>query len=235
MALLLALSSLTGVWSFPSLLPQSWTAAAWAQVAASLGTLGLSAWLGLVASVGALLLTLLWFEATPSAWDQRVMPLVLAPLVVPSLLLMVGFYTLALSARLDGTLAGLAWVHLISALPYVFVALAPAWRSFDVRYEHTALALGRSRAAFFWRIKLPLLAAPIAAALAVGFAVSVAQYLPTQFIGAGRHATVTTEAVTLASGGQRHTAAAFALLQALLPLIGFSVAAAVGRRQRRTS
>ena len=234
-ALLLAMSSLTGVWTFPSLLPQSWTEAAWTQVAASLGTLGLSAWLGVVASVGALALALLWFEATPPAWDQRVMPLVLAPLVVPSLLLMVGFYTLALSARLDGTLPGLAWVHLISALPYVFVALAPAWRSFDVRYEQTALALGRSRAAFFWRIKLPLLAAPMAAALAVGFAVSVAQYLPTQFIGAGRHATVTTEAVTLASGGQRHTAAAFALLQALLPLIGFGVAAAVGRRQRRTS
>jgi putative thiamine transport system permease protein len=43
---------------------------------------------------------------------------------------------------------------------------------------------------------------------------------------------VTTEAVTLASGGQRHTAAAFALLQALLPLIGFALAAAVGRKQR---
>jgi putative thiamine transport system permease protein len=32
----------------------------------------------------------------------------------------------------------------------------------------------------------------------VGFAVSVAQYLPTLFVGAGRFNTVTTEAVTLA-------------------------------------
>lgn len=117
-------------------------------------------------------------------------------------------------------------------LPYVFVALAPAWRSFDRRYEFTALALGRSRAAFWWRVKAPLLAAPLAAALAVGFAVSVAQYLPTQFIGAGRFASVTTEAVTLASGGQRHAAAAFAVLQALLPLLGFGAAAWVGRWQR---
>jgi putative thiamine transport system permease protein len=38
--------------------------------------------------------------------------------------------------------------------------------------------------------------------------------------------------VTLASGGQRHAAAAFALLQSLLPAIGFGLAAAVGRRQR---
>jgi len=232
-ALLLALSSATGVWTFPALLPQSWTAGAWQQVRASLSTIGLSAGLGAFATLAALVLVLLWFESTPASWDERVMPLVLAPLVVPSLLLMVGLYTLALPLRLDGSVTGLAWVHTLVALPYVFVALAPAWRHFDPRYEHTALALGRSRAAFWWRIKAPMLAAPMAAALAVGFAVSVAQYLPTQFIGAGRHATVTTEAVTLASGGQRHTAAAFALLQALLPAIGFALAAVVGQRQHR--
>jgi putative thiamine transport system permease protein len=231
---LLALSSFTGVWTFPSLAPQSWTDGAWQQVRASASTLGLSAALGVFAAAASLVLVLLWLEATPLHWDRRVMPLVLAPLVVPALMLMVGLYTLALPLRLDGSLPGLAWVHTLAALPYVFVALAPAWRSFDRRYEYTALALGRSRAAFWWRVKAPLLAAPMAAALAVGFAVSVAQYLPTQFIGAGRHATVTTEAVTLASGGQRHTAAAFALLQALLPAIAFALAAAVGQRQRTT-
>jgi putative thiamine transport system permease protein len=230
--LLLAASSATGVWTFPSLLPQSWTGSAWQQVQESLGTVGLSAALGVFATFAALALALLWFEVTPPSWDRRVVPLVFAPLIVPSLLLMVGLYTLALPLHLDGSVTGLAWVHTLVALPYVFVALAPAWRSFDARYEHTALALGRSRAAFWWRIKAPMLAAPIAAALAVGFAVSVAQYLPTQFIGAGRHATLTTEAVTLASGGQRHTAAAFALLQALLPAFGFALAAAVGVRQR---
>ncbi len=230
-ALLLA-SSWVGVWTFPALLPQLWATGAWQQVYESGGTLALSAGLGTVAAGVAMVLVLIWFEATPASWDRRATPLVLAPLVLPSLLLMTGLYALALPLRLDGTLAGLAWVHILVTLPYVFVALAPAWRSFDPRFESTALALGRSRAAFWWRIKAPLLGAPIAAALAIGFAVSVAQYLPTQFIGAGRHATITTEAVTLASGGQRHTAAAFAVLQALLPAIGFALAAWVGRWQR---
>jgi putative thiamine transport system permease protein len=234
-ALLIVASSFTGVWRFPALVPQSGSLAAWLQVRESFSTVVLSAGLGFVATFAALALVLVWFEATPARWDRRAMPLVLAPLVVPPILLLSGLYTLALRGGLDGTLAGLAWVHTLAALPYVFVALAPAWRSFDARYEQTALALGRSRAAFWWRVKAPLLAAPMAAALAVGFAVSVAQYLPTQFIGAGRHATVTTEAVTLASGGQRHTAAAFAVLQALLPAIGFALAAWVGRRQHRVA
>jgi putative thiamine transport system permease protein len=232
-ALLIALSSLAGVWTFPSLWPQSWTVGAWLQVADSARAVGLTAALGVFAALAALVLVLTWLEAAPTAWDERAMPVVLAPLVVPPLLTMVGLYALALPLRLDGTLVGLAWVHTLVALPYVFVALAPAWRAFDPRYQTTALALGRTRAAFWWQAKLPMLAAPVAAALAVGFAVSVAQYLPTQFLGAGRHGTVTTEAVTLAAGGQRHTAAAFAALQALLPAIGFGLAAAVGRSQRR--
>lgn len=231
-AALLLVSSFVGVWRFPSLTPQLWTWQAWQQVQDSSAALWLSATLAAGAALAALTLVLVWFETAPPAWDRRVMPLVLAPLVVPGLLLMFGVYALALRLRLDGTLTGLLWVHTLVTLPYVFVALAPAWRSFDRRYEWTALALGRSRLAFWWRIKLPLLAAPVAAALAVGFAVSVAQYLPTQFIGAGRHATVTTEAVTLASGGQRHAAAAFAVLQAALPVIGFGLAAWVGRRHR---
>jgi putative thiamine transport system permease protein len=75
-----------------------------------------------------------------------------------------------------------------------------------------------------------MLSGPLAGTLAVGFAVSVAQFLATQFLGAGRHATVTTEAVLLASGGQRTVAAAFAALQAALPLLAFGLAAWVSRR-----
>jgi putative thiamine transport system permease protein len=230
-AVLLALGvlSLAGVWSFPALWPPAPSIDAWGQVHDSAGTVGFTALLALLAAAGAVVLVVAWLEAVPARWDARSAPFVLAPLVLPQLLLMVGLYRGALALQLDGTVAGLLWVHVLVVLPYVYTALAPAWRSFDVRYEWTALALGRCRLAFWWRVKWPLLAAPLASALAIGFAVSVAQYLATQFIGAGRHATLTTEAVTLASGGQRNLAAAFALLQALLPLLGFALAQRLAR------
>lgn len=222
--LVLVALSVAGVWSFPALTPQLVSLDAWRSVAASASTVGFTAALAAAASAAALGLTMAWLEATPPHWDRRATPVVLAPLVLPGLLLMAGLYQGALHLRLDGSMAGLLWVHTLVVLPYSFITLQPAWRSFDARFEHTALALGRSRWVFWWRVKWPLLAAPLAAAAAVGFAVSVAQFLATQFLGAGRHATVTTEAVTLASGGQRTLAAAFALLQALLPLAGFALA-----------
>ena len=63
-------------------------------------------------------------------------------------------------------------------------------------------------------------------------AVSVAQYLPTLYVGEGRFSTVTTEAVTLASGGQRSLVAAYAWLQWLIPVLGFSLAAWLGKPRR---
>ena len=68
-----------------------------------------------------------------------------------------------------------------------------------------------------------MLRGPLLVAAAVGFAVSVAQYLPTVLIGAGRYATLTTEAVALASGGNRRIIGVFAIAQAALPLLGFVV------------
>lgn len=228
-AVSLAVLSVAGPWRFPLPLPPETSVLAWATVGSAAEVMGTSLLLATMGSAAALVLVVGWLEATPPSWDRTVAPWVLAPLVLPQLLWLVGLYRGALVLRLDGTLAGLAWAHVIVVLPYVYTALAPAWRSFDPRYEWTARALGRGRWAFRWRVKWPLLAAPIASALAIGFAVAVAQYLVTQFIGAGRHATLTTEAVTLASGGQRNVAAAWALLQALLPLAAFALARWVGR------
>jgi putative thiamine transport system permease protein len=223
--------SFAGAWPFPGLRPQRFSLQAWAPVAQAWGHVAFSAALAALAGASALVLAVAWLEATPAHWDRRALPLLMLPLVVPGLVLVVGLYRGALRLGLDGSVLGLWWVHALMAAPYAWIVLAPAWRSYDPRWEATALALGRGRLAFRWRVKWPMLRAPLAAAFGVGFAVSVAQYLPTLYLGAGRHATVTTEAVTLAAGGQRGPAAAFALLQALLPALGFAAAHALARRR----
>jgi putative thiamine transport system permease protein len=61
----------------------------------------------------------------------------------------------------------------------------------------------------------------------------LAQYLPTLILGAGRIATVTTEAVALSSGFDRRVTAIYALFQALLPLLFFTFAVIVNRYHTR--
>lgn len=228
----LALGSVFGVWTFPALWPASLSLAGWRAVLASASTIGTTVALAAASVATALAWAVLWLELAPRHWDARLRQLIYLPLVLPALLWVVGLHRLLLAWSLDGQWAGLWLAHTLAALPYVLIALSPSYLSVDSRLQAVSATLGRSRLVFLLRVKWPLLRAGLWSALAVGFAVSVAQYLPTLFIGAGRHATVTTEAVTLASGGQRSLLAAFAWLQWLLPAAVFAVAAWAGRPRR---
>jgi putative thiamine transport system permease protein len=234
LAVLLALitGSVSGVWPFPDFWPQSLSLAAWQSVAVSSAVLWSTLGLALASSLTALAWAIAWLEWAPERWRFLSRPLIYLPLLLPSVLWVVGMHRLALDWALDARWSGLWLAHSLAALPYVLIALGPAYLGFDPRLQQVAAAMGRPRGVFLWRVKWPLLKASLWAAAAVGFAVSAAQFLPTLFIGAGRFATVTTEAVTLASGAQRSLTAAYAWLQWLLPVLAFAVAARAGRPRR---
>ena len=230
--LALAVGSVSGVWPFPDVWPQTLTLQAWDSVAKSTRTLGTTALLGLCASLTALMWSVAWLECTPPKWDAGLRKLIYLPLLLPSVLWVIGLHRLALDWGMEARATGLWLAHSLAALPYVLIALSPAYMGFDARLGNVAASLGRSQWAFLLWVKWPLLKASLAAALAVGFAVSAAQFLPTLYVGAGRFATVTTEAVTLASGAQRSLTSAYAWLQWLLPALGFVLAAWVARPRR---
>ena len=230
--LALAVGSVSGVWTFPALLPQSLTLEAWRTVADSLSTVGTTLSLALAAAAAALVWSVLWLESAPAAWDRVLRQWVYLPLALPAVLWVIGVHGLTLRWGIDATWPGLWLAHSLACVPYVLIALSPAYLGFDPRLRHVAQSLGHAQVVFLWRIKWPLLRAALASGFAVGFAVSVAQYLPTVFIGAGRYSTVTTEAVALASGAQRSLGAAHAWLLWLLPALVFGAAAMLGRPRR---
>ena len=231
-ALALALGSVIGVWQFPDLWPQAWTGQAWQAVADSAALVGTTLGLGLSSASAALLWTVAWFECAPAHWQRRVQALLYLPLLLPAALWALGLHQLTLAWTLDASLGGLWLAHTLCALPYVVLRLEGPYGGFDGRLQSVAASLGRSRWAFVWQVKWPLLRAALCASFAVGFAVSVAQYLPTLYVGAGRFATVSTEAVALGSGGARSLLAAFAALLWLLPALVFALAAWLGRPRR---
>jgi putative thiamine transport system permease protein len=230
--LALALGSVAGVWAFPALLPQSWTFAAWEGVWGSFSSVWGSALLAAACASFALVWAVAWLECAPSSWDARLRPLLYVALVLPGVLWVLGLHHWALRFGLADTWLGVGMAHSVVVLPYVLIALSPAYQGFDPRYARSAASMGHSTSYFLLHVKWPMLKAALASAWAVGFAVSVAQYLPTVYLGGGRVATVTTEAVALAAGAQRSLTAAFAWLQWLLPVLAFALASWLGRPRR---
>ena len=232
----LALWSLARRWPYPEALPVTWTLDNWVRQAYGLWWAGSTTLLvGIAAAVVALALTLGCLENEQRrglTTTGRGLWLLYTPLLVPQLGFLFGAQILTVRLGFDGTWTALIWSHLLFVLPYVFLSLADSYRSLDPCFARAALCLGATPSRVFWRVKLPMLARPILFAVAVGFAVSVAQYLPTLFAGAGRFATLTTEAVALAGGADRRVLGVYAFLQALLPLIAFAAVLALTRRKR---
>jgi putative thiamine transport system permease protein len=228
----LAVGSVSGVWPFPQFIPSHFSFAAWMSVASSSKSVGMTVALAFLSAAICLAWAVAWLETAPPSWDSALRKLLYLPLLLPGVLWVVGLHRLALDLQLTGSFIGVLLVHVIAVLPYSLIALSPAYLGFDPRYAHISAALGKSRWQYLLRVKWPLLRQSLLATFAVGFAVSVAQFLPTLYVGEGQIVTVTTEAVTLSSGGQRSLVAAFAWLQWLLPAVIFALAAWLGRPRR---
>lgn len=228
---LLALWSVAGFWTFPDAFPRSIGLRTWERQVDALGRpLSITLITGLAAIAIAITLALACLERearTGRTGGNRALLLLYIPLLVPQASFVFGLQLFFLFAGIDATLAGLILVHLVFVLPYVFLSLSDPWRAWDPRYGHAALSMGASPARVFWRVRLPMLLRPVLVASAVGFAVSVSQYLPSLLIGAGRWPTITTEAVALASGGDRRVIGVYAFVQMILPFAGFALATAV--------
>ena len=230
--LALAVGSISGVWPFPRLLPSNLSWEAWQSVASSSASIGITLALALLSASIGLLWSVAWLEIAPPRWDAALRKLLYLPLLLPGVLWVVGLHRLALQLQLTGSFTGVLLAHVLAVLPYSLIALSPAYLGFDARYWHISATLGKSRWQYLLSVKWPLLRQSLLATFAVGFAVSVAQYLPTLYVGEGRYVTVTTEAVNLASGGQRSLVAAYAWLQWLLPAAMFAAAAWLGRPRK---
>lgn len=83
--------------------------------------------------------------------------------------------------KLDG--GGLG--YLLWVMPWMLFILQSAWQRIDSRLILIAQTLGWSRAKIFFYVKCPLMLRPTLIAFAVGFSVSIAQYMPTLWLGAG--------------------------------------------------
>ncbi|SEO00596.1 ABC transporter permease [Palleronia pelagia] len=224
----MALWSVAAGWRFPDALPEALTARSWMRHADGLGAaVGDTALVALVAVALAVALTVGCLEAE----FRRGRPigragiwLLYLPLIVPQTAFLPGLQTLLLRLGADRGALPVIAAHLVFVLPYVFLSLGDPWRAWDTRQATVGAALGASPGRVFLRVRLPMLLRPILVAAAVGAAVSVGQYLPTLLIGGGRVATLTTEAVALASGGDRRAIGVYALAQTGAALLPFALA-----------
>ena len=230
----LVIWSVTWRWPWPQALPGSLSIAAWQQSANALTQpLGHSLILAAATTAIALALAIAWLETERRRGATALAAILYLPLLLPQIGFLPGLQFGFLQVGLGPGLLAVGWAQLLFVFPYVLLVLVGPWRGFDAQITRQAASLGAGPLRRLLRVKLPVLLAPVLAAGAIGVAVSIAQYLPTLIMGGGRINTLTTEAVSLASGADRRITAVYAMLQMLIPVTAYGIAIITPMRRAR--
>lgn len=220
--------SLAGFWRFPDALPSTFMLRHWLRgLPAVADAMWQAVMIAGLSTAVAVVLTLLMLEAYSQRQRQlsNMASVVLyLPMIVPAVAFLFGIVWLQEQLGIQAGFWPVVCVHILFVLPYVYLSLVASYRTLDPRWAFVAKSLGASPWRVFLHVRVPLLTVPIFTAAAVGLAVSLGQYLPTLLVGGGRVNTITLEAVSIATGGERRLMAVYALTQMLLPMLGFLLA-----------
>ena len=198
-------------WFYPSLWPQGWQWSRWLTEWPYIAPLLYNTWI-----LAALSATLAWLSAIAllEVQAQRQQHTLnggwLTMLMIPQLVLVLGWQQ---TIGPDNGFIGLLWSHTVFCFPYAYLTLHGAYRAYPRRWLWQARSLGYGPWAAWFKVLVPMLQRPLALAWAMAFSISVAQYLPTQWLAPMTHPTLTTEAVSIASGGDWRLGSVYALAQ----------------------
>lgn len=151
--------------------------------------------------------------------------LVIAPLIVPYVIVGLAAYAAALQLGLTQTTLGFVLVHTALAVPYVAVNVAASLSSFDHRLEQAAMSLGASPLTTFLRVTLPIIAPGVAAGALFAFITSWDEVVVSLFLSGPE---LTTLPVRMWSGVRVQIDPTVTAVSSLLLLFTITAFAALG-------
>ncbi|NIF55487.1 ABC transporter permease subunit [Burkholderia sp. Ax-1724] len=126
----------------------------------------------------------------PQRATKPLFALLVAPLIVPRIVVAVGLLYLLSRFGLTGTNTGLIIGHTVLAIPYVVVTLAAGFQRFDWRLDDAARVMGASPLQRIRTVLLPLLMASVTAAFLFAFLVSFDDLTIAIFVSGGINTTL---------------------------------------------
>lgn len=160
--------------------------------------------------------------------------LMVAPLIVPGIVLALGLFMLLARARLLESLWMLALAHAVVATPFVVLLVAGALRGIDPVIGRAARVLGAGPVAAFIHITMPPLMPALVASAMFAFFASFDELVITLFI-AGAMETLPVRIWNDLNLRLDPTVAAASVVMILLSVLGFGLAEIIRRRTPRSS
>lgn len=188
--IVLLLWSFADRWAAPNLLPQGYTADTWREVLGDSALLGAAANSTLIAIAVTVLTALV---AMPTAWAMAKFPLrwkraveifVLAPVIVPGVVVATGVGQVFQLLDMAYTVTGVVLVQMVGTLPLMVRLLSASFEVLPDELLHAARSLGAKPLAVAWYVVLPLALPGLMAGGLLSFVGSFEEFDKTFIVGA---------------------------------------------------
>ncbi|MGY2066525.1 ABC transporter permease [Blastococcus sp. SYSU DS0619] len=113
---------------------------------------------------------------------EFVRQLVLAPLIIPSVVIAVALYYVFLDWQLTGSFQGFVLAHTVIAVPFVIVSVTTSLNGYDRQLSLASASMGANAVTTFLRVTVPLIMPGIASGFVFAFVTSLDEVVIALFL-----------------------------------------------------
>lgn len=162
--------------------------------------------------------------------------LVLAPQIVPIVVVGLAIYVVFLRWHINGTWWGYVLAHTVLCLPFVVIPVTAALQTFDQRLELASISLGATPLTTFWSVTLPLIRPAVLSGTLMAFLGSFDELVVSLFLQSPTFFTLPVQLYRSMTDTIDPTVAAVATIEMGLVVIGVVVMQIIqGKKLRATS
>ncbi len=159
-----------------------WVRAAWNSIQIGAATAMLSMVFGTLSAVA--------ITRGTRRWMPPVGALIVAPMMLPHVIIAIGLYPTMLQLGLNSTYAAVIIGHTVVATPVVFITVSAALRGYDPAMELAAMTLGANGWRTFRHVTLPMIRSGLATGGIFAFAISFDELMLALFLASPRTETL---------------------------------------------
>lgn len=152
----------------------SWTQPTYISFQIAIMTMVLSTILGTLAAM-ALVRSRFWGKAAANS-------LILAPMIIPVIVISIALYGFFAKIGLIGTRAGLVFGHTMVCIPFVVITVSASLKGFDETLEMAAMICGATRLKAFMKITFPIIRPGMISGALFAFIISFDEIVISMFL-----------------------------------------------------
>ncbi|KYC17787.1 ABC transporter permease [Pseudomonas sp. ABFPK] len=115
-------------------------------------------------------------------FKRIIMAFIISPMIVPTIIVAVGFYFYFAQLQLLNSYVGLILAHAMLGVPFVVITVCATLEGFNVNLSRAAASLGAPPLTVFFKVVLPLIAPGVISGALFAFATSFDEVVVTLFL-----------------------------------------------------